>query len=103
MYARVSESAALCLRLACGQHDRVTEELEGDWAEEAFWSPGLHGCRVQVPLAEAVVPCTTVCIIIALHCTAPSRQYILASTPHFQDNPSCCSSDMCKTEAVLCR
>ena len=102
MHAPVSESAALCLRLASGEHDWVTEELQGDWAEEAFWSPGLHGCSVQVPLAEAVVPCTTVCIIMQWTAThSPSRQYMLASMPHLQDNPSCCSSDKC--EAVLCR
>ena len=44
-------------RLAGGEHDRVPEQLEGDGAEEAFGRPRLHGCCVQIPLAEAAVPC----------------------------------------------
>jgi len=47
-------------RLASGEHDRIPEELEGDGAEEAFRRPSLHCCCVQVPLAEAIVPYTSI-------------------------------------------
>lgn len=44
-------------RLSCGEHDGVSEHLEGDGAEEGLWSAGLQRCCVQVTLAKADNPC----------------------------------------------
>ena len=45
------------VRLASWQHDWVSEELEGNGAEERLWSPGLQRRCIKIPLSKAANAC----------------------------------------------